>query len=166
MHPSRRRRALAAAALTAALLSSVGRALAQQPLSDALSPTNNDAQLVGALRRGAASGPCITPSHLGPAEVTLRGVQDGLCREGGPQFPVAELTVAGAHAAMADGSLNCSGLVQAYLQRIAAYDRRLQLNAIHKLNPRAVEVRSSRLQAHMGCMGQLGIHAHWLHGRF
>lgn len=54
-------------------------------------------------------------------------------------FEVVEATVAGAHAAMRAGTLTCRGLVQAYLDRIAAYDQAgPRLNAVQTVNPRAL----------------------------
>jgi hypothetical protein len=41
---------------------------------------------------------------------------------------------------MLAGSLNCSALVAAYLQRIAAFDQRTQLNSIRAIHPQAVAV--------------------------
>lgn len=86
----------------------------------------------------ASSSP---PDSTGPVGITLRDLQQGgLCQTGAPAIPVVELGIAQAHAAMLAGSLNCSALVAAYLQRIAAFDQRTQLNSIRALHPHAVEV--------------------------
>jgi Asp-tRNA(Asn)/Glu-tRNA(Gln) amidotransferase A subunit family amidase len=53
-------------------------------------------------------------------------------------FEVEEATIAQVHAAMAQGHLTCRGLVDAYLRRIAAYDKiGAGINAIVTLNPDA-----------------------------
>ena len=60
-------------------------------------------------------------------------------------FRVEEATIAGIHQAMADRSLTCRQLVQAYLDRIAAYDRNgPALNAILTLNPKALAEADAR----------------------
>jgi amidase len=58
----------------------------------------------------------------------------------GPRFEVVEATIADVHAAIQDRSVTCRTLVEAYLARIAAYDRNgPALNAIIITNPRALE---------------------------
>jgi len=55
------------------------------------------------------------------------------------RFDVMEATIADAHGAMAARRLTCRQLVQAYLDRIAAYDKQgPALNAIQTVNPRAL----------------------------
>ncbi len=55
-------------------------------------------------------------------------------------FEVEEATIADVHAAFESGALTCVDLVQAYLDRIDAYDQRgLGLNAVATLNPRALD---------------------------
>lgn len=55
------------------------------------------------------------------------------------QFEVQEATIASVHAAFDAGRLTCRALVQAYLDRIAAYDQQgPTLNAIQHINPRAL----------------------------
>lgn len=62
----------------------------------------------------------------------------------GPGFDVVETTIAEVHAAYTAGSLTARELVEAYLARIEAYDRRgPSLNAIVVVNPRALEVADS-----------------------
>lgn len=59
-------------------------------------------------------------------------------------FDVIEATIPGVHAALAGGRLTCRQLVQAYLDRIAAYDREgPALHAIQTVNPRALAVADS-----------------------
>lgn len=60
------------------------------------------------------------------------------------KFEVMETTIAGVHAAFGSGRLTCRALVQAYLDRIAAYDKAgPALNAIQFVNPRALEQADS-----------------------
>ncbi|HZT06564.1 MAG TPA: amidase family protein, partial [Chloroflexota bacterium] len=55
-------------------------------------------------------------------------------------FDVQEATIDGIHAAMQSGALTCRALVEEYLRRIEAYDRRgPNLNAIQSLNSRALD---------------------------
>ena len=57
-----------------------------------------------------------------------------------PTFPVVETTIADVHAAMRERRLTCRALVDAYLKRIEAYDRKgPALNAIVMVNPRALD---------------------------
>jgi amidase len=56
-----------------------------------------------------------------------------------PAFPIVETTIAQVHAAMRSGRLTCHGLVDQYLRRIEAYDKKgPALNAIVVVNPRAL----------------------------
>ncbi len=58
----------------------------------------------------------------------------------GQDFDVVEATIAGVHAAMEAGDLTCRGLVQAYLDRIEAYDELgPRLNTVQTVNPYALE---------------------------
>ena len=60
------------------------------------------------------------------------------------KFEVMETTIAGVHAGFGSGRLTCRALVQAYLDRIAAYDKTgPTLNAIQFVNPRALEQADS-----------------------
>ncbi len=55
------------------------------------------------------------------------------------QFDVMEATIAGTQAALQSGKTTCRAVVQAYLDRIAAYDKQgPALNAIQNVNPRAL----------------------------
>ena len=62
-----------------------------------------------------------------------------------PQQPdIIEITIEEAHAAMRSGRLRCRDLVQGYLDRIEAYDKRGPLlNAIQAVNPRALALADS-----------------------
>ena len=56
------------------------------------------------------------------------------------RFAVEETTIADVHRALASGVLTCRGLVQAYLDRIAAYSAQgPRLDAIRTINGRALE---------------------------
>lgn len=55
-------------------------------------------------------------------------------------FRLEEATIAGVHAAMAEGKVTCRQLVEGYLKRIEAYDQKgPSLNAVVCLNPKALE---------------------------
>ena len=59
-------------------------------------------------------------------------------------FRVDETTIADVHGAMRTGSLTCHALVQAYLNRIDAYDKKgPSLNAITVVNPDALKIADS-----------------------
>ncbi len=61
-----------------------------------------------------------------------------------PAFDVTETTIADIHAAMRAGTLSCRELVNAYLQRIAAYDKNgPAINALIVVNPNALAVADS-----------------------
>ena len=61
------------------------------------------------------------------------------CALAAQSFDVLEATIPSVHAAMSAGRLTCRQLVQAYLDRIAAYDKTgPALNAIQNVNPRAL----------------------------
>ena len=56
-------------------------------------------------------------------------------------FEIEEITIPQIHAAFAQGRLTCRSLVEAYLGRIAAHDRRgAALNAILLVNPEALNI--------------------------
>lgn len=74
----------------------------------------------------------------GVMAVSIAEIRTGLCTSGAPPVPVAELTIDTAHALFAQGALNCSSLVNAYLQRITNLDQRTALNAIFTINPAAM----------------------------
>lgn len=75
---------------------------------------------------------------IGTMAVPVAELRNGLCNTGAPPIPVAELTISEVHGSFANGTLNCSSLVKAYLQRIDAFDTRTGLNAIVTLNPRVL----------------------------
>jgi Asp-tRNA(Asn)/Glu-tRNA(Gln) amidotransferase A subunit family amidase len=58
---------------------------------------------------------------------------------GGAPFDVVEATIADLHEAITSGRASCREIVQAYLDRIAAYDESSGLHAITVVNPRARE---------------------------
>ena len=73
-----------------------------------------------------------------------------LCVAGGLQaqnqqpFRVDETSIAGVHAALRSGRISCHSLVQSYLRRIAAYDKRgPAINAITVVNPDALATADS-----------------------
>jgi len=58
-----------------------------------------------------------------------------------PPFEVQEATIASVHAAMQSGQLTCRALVDAYLHRIAEYDKNGPgINAIVTVNPEATKI--------------------------
>lgn len=75
-----------------------------------------------------------------------------------PVFDVTETTIADIHAAMRAGTLTCRELVNAYLQRIAAYDKNgPAINSLILVNPAALAVADSldRRLAAGGLVGPL-----------
>jgi amidase len=73
-----------------------------------------------------------------------------------PPLNLAELTIAQAHAAMTDGRLTCRALVDYYLGRIEAYDKRgPALNAIVLTNPTAV-TEAEELDRSFNASGPVG----------
>src|SRR5215207_7483219 len=73
-------------------------------------------------------------------------------------FDVVETTIAGIHAAMRGRTLSCHDLVDAYLRRIAAYDKQgPAINSIIVVNPNALAVADSldRRFASGGMVGPL-----------
>ena len=72
------------------------------------------------------------------------------------KFDVMEATIAGAQSAMMSGHLTCHELVQAYLDRIAAYDKQgPSLNSIQTINPRALAEADSLDQVLKANRGKL-----------
>src|SRR5690242_5732837 len=71
-------------------------------------------------------------------------------------FNILETTIADVHAAYRAGTLSVRQLVQMYLDRIAAYDKKgPAINAIIALNPAALE-EADRLDAAFGKTGFVG----------
>jgi Asp-tRNA(Asn)/Glu-tRNA(Gln) amidotransferase A subunit family amidase len=71
-------------------------------------------------------------------------------------FDVVETTISEIHAAYRSGSLTARQLVEAYLDRIAAYDKQgPAINAIISLNPKALD-EADRLDAAMKAKGPVG----------
>src|SRR5262249_24594068 len=57
-----------------------------------------------------------------------------------PRFHLIEATIDGIHAEMRAGRLSCTQLVQAYIERIKAYDQTgPKLNAVQNVNPHALK---------------------------
>lgn len=74
----------------------------------------------------------------------------------GQSFEVEEATIAGVHAAFLSGDLTCVDLVQAYLDRIEAYDKQgPRFNTIATLNPRALD-EAARLDEALAAGGLTG----------
>jgi Asp-tRNA(Asn)/Glu-tRNA(Gln) amidotransferase A subunit family amidase len=74
----------------------------------------------------------------------------------GTPFQVTETTINGIHAAMRAGRLTCSQLVQAYIDRITAYDQSgPRLNAVQSLNPNALAL-AAKLDAVYRTSGPVG----------
>ncbi|MCY4658468.1 MAG: amidase family protein [Acidobacteria bacterium] len=75
---------------------------------------------------------------------------------GAQGFRLIEATVDDVHGAFASGELTCRALVQAYLDRIAAYDQAAPaLNAVQTVNPRAL-ARADELDAAYAAGGPAG----------
>ncbi|MGE3710297.1 MAG: amidase family protein [Hyphomicrobiaceae bacterium] len=73
-----------------------------------------------------------------------------------PDFNVVEATIADIHAAYRSGRLTARQLVQAYLDRIAAYDQNgPKINAVISTNPKALET-ADRLDAAQKSSGFVG----------
>jgi Asp-tRNA(Asn)/Glu-tRNA(Gln) amidotransferase A subunit family amidase len=82
-------------------------------------------------RRTAALGAAIVSALIAPTASAAPAAP----------FAVEEATIAGVHAAMRDGRLTCRGLVDAYMARIAAYDKNgPAVNAIVTINPDATRI--------------------------
>jgi amidase len=73
-----------------------------------------------------------------------------------PAFHLSEATIDGIHAALRSGQISCSLLVQAYVNRIAAYDQKgPSLNAVQNVNPDAVRIAAD-MDARFKASGELG----------
>lgn len=79
-----------------------------------------------------------SPDSINSMAVTVAQLDQGLCTQGAPPVPVATLTIASARQALWSGSINCSTLVRAYIERVEAYDQRTGLNAVLRLNEKAL----------------------------
>ena len=55
-----------------------------------------------------------------------------------PSFPVEETTIASTQAAIRSGKVTCHQLVEAYLDRVRAYDQPTRLNTVVIMNPTAL----------------------------
>ena len=73
-----------------------------------------------------------------------------------PSFEVEEATIDQVHTAMVRGQLTCRGLVDAYLRRIAAYDKiGAGINAIVTINPEATK-QADAMDRQMATSGMTG----------
>jgi amidase len=73
-----------------------------------------------------------------------------------PPFHLLEATIDGIHEALRSGQISCSALVQAYLDRIAAYDQKgPALNAVQNINPDALRIAAD-MDARFKASGELG----------
>jgi hypothetical protein len=71
-------------------------------------------------------------------------------------FQIVEATIADIHAPYKDGALTARDLVQAYLHRIVAYDRKgPTINSVISVNPKALE-EADRLDAAFKTSGPVG----------
>src|SRR5688500_14632259 len=72
------------------------------------------------------------------------------------RFKLSEATIESIHAAFGSGEFSCRQLVQWYIDRIEAYDRRGPgLNAVQTLNPDALK-DAERLDARFKSTGLVG----------
>ena len=85
----------------------------------------------------------MTFRRMAAALAVAAGALPSLC-DAQRVFRVDETTIAEVHAAMRGGRLTCRALVQAYLDRIAAYDKQgPSINAITVVNPDALATADS-----------------------
>ena len=78
---------------------------------------------------------------LFPVAAAMLGILAVLSAQAGPPFAIEEITIAQIHEAFRQGRLTCRSLVEEYLRRIAAHDRRgAALNAIVLVNPAALNI--------------------------
>jgi len=104
-------------------------------------PTPAIAGVLGALLASASAGPAAAQAPAATQPTPFR---------------VEETTIAELHAAMRAGTLTCRGLVERYLQRIAAYDKNgPAVNALVLVNPDALRTADS-LDARARAGGALG----------
>jgi amidase len=88
--------------------------------------------------------------------LTLLSIPAGAQRASRPRLDLVEATIPAVHAALRSGAASCHGIVQGYLDRIAAYDKAgPAINALIVVNPRALAVADS-LDRHAAARGALG----------
>jgi len=75
--------------------------------------------------------------------VSAADIHAGLCTTGAPPIAITELTITEAQDALWYGSITCSDLVDAHLQRIAALDQKTGLNAVRAVNTNAREAAAA-----------------------
>ena len=79
-------------------------------------------------------------AHTAALFLLAFGIAGAQSSPSGP-FQIEEATIDDGHAAMTAGALACRELVQGYLDRIDAYDKKSpNLNTIQTINPRALEL--------------------------
>ena len=114
---------------------SAASALILGVLRDTKGPARSDGVAHEVLMRLARVPPIFSFQSL--AVALLLGIPGSL---GAQDFELLEATIEDAHAAMETGRLTCRSLVQAYIDRIEAYDKTgPRLNAIQHLNEGALE---------------------------
>ena len=93
------------------------------------------------LTNHSIAGPFMNPQRL-PLLLAFT-VATGLQAQSAP-WPVEEATIAGLHTALRDGTTTCRAIVEAYLSRITANDKRgPAINAIVITNPQALTIADS-----------------------
>jgi amidase len=85
----------------------------------------------------------------------ILGLPNALAAQGSVDFELEETTIGQLHQAMLEGRLTARALVEAYLRRIEAYDKRgPSINSIILINPNALE-RADELDAQLRATGRL-----------
>ena len=78
------------------------------------------------------------------------------CQSSVPErIPVVEITIAEIQESIRSGRTTCRLVVQAYLDRVDAYDENTGLNAITVVNPKALQ-RADDIDASLAGGGELG----------
>ena len=94
-------------------------------------------------------------AHTAALFLLAFGIAGAQSSPSGP-FQIEEATIDDGHAAMTAGALTCRELVQGYLDRIDAYDKKSpHLNTIQTINPRALEL-ADELDASFASSGFVG----------
>jgi amidase len=107
------------------------------------------------LRRSTAVTRLVCRVAVVVGLATGLGSASGAAQSAAARPQVVEATIAGLQRAMLAGELTAAALVQAYLDRIAAYDRiGPAFNALTVLNPKALE-RAAELDAELARTGRL-----------
>src|SRR6185295_5567756 len=99
--------------------------------------------LISQMHRFARKVACLIPIFA-----SLTGIAGAQSR-----FHLIEATIGGIHVELRAGRLSCTQLVQAYLNRIAAYDQAgPTLNAVQNVNPDALK-QAAQLDAQRKVVG-------------